>query len=409
MTITVHIPTALRRFTDGTETLECSAAALGELLDQLGERFPDLKQHLRDATGRVRPFLNIYVNEEDIRFLGGNDYRFQDGDEVMLVPSIAGGAPTAAVSVVVPATSANLGCAFDCAAFALNRYLKVRATPLEVPGFQVRYRGPNPDRVPEDETNLVVQAIRRAAVEAGREVGGASIEIHNEIPVSAGLGSSAAAVIAGLLLGARLCGVEHDAATVLRLAVELEGHPDNAAAAYHGGLVLSAIGDNSDDVLTLKTPVPPDWKIIAVVPDLALPTPQARAVLPERYSRADAVHNLQRTALLAASFFSGQYHLLPELFRDRFHQPYRSRLIPGLAGCLELRHPALLGVFLSGAGPTVLALVRCSGAAEIAAALSEEFRRRGVQSQTLSLQPENRGAEVLRADRTSERETKASR
>ena len=173
MTITVHIPTALRRFTDGTETLECSAAALGELLDQLGERFPDLKQHLRDATGRVRPFLNIYVNEEDIRFLGGNAYRFQDGDEVMLVPSIAGGAPTAAVSVVVPATSANLGCAFDCAAFALNRYLKVRATPLEVPGFQVRYRGPNPDRVPEAETTNDApppHCPRRTPDSAGNEV-----------------------------------------------------------------------------------------------------------------------------------------------------------------------------------------------------------------------------------------------
>ncbi len=121
MKITVAIPTAFHRFTSDAAMLQCSVATLSELLAHLEERFPGLKPHLRDDSGRLRPFINIYVNEEDIRFLGGNDYRFKDGDEVVLVPSIAGGSPDEAGPIIVPATSANLGCAFDCAALALDR------------------------------------------------------------------------------------------------------------------------------------------------------------------------------------------------------------------------------------------------------------------------------------------------
>lgn len=397
MKLTVQIPTAFRRFTAGAATLECSVATLPELLVHLEEHYPGLKPHLRDDSGRLRPFINIYVNEEDIRFLGGNDYRFQDGDEVMLVPSIAGGNLDTVGPIAVPATSANLGCAFDCAALALNRYLKARATRRESPGFRVVYRGPRPEGIPKDDSNLVVQGIRKLTAWAGMKESSATVEIESEIPVGVGFGSSAAAILAGILLGAGLCGIELDEATVLRLAVELEGHPDNVAAAYLGGLVVSATCPDSGAVLAVKTSVPLDLEFLAVVPALVLPTKQSREVLPENYSRADAVHNLQRAALLAATCFSGQFNLLPELFSDRLHQPYRSRLIPGLEACLGTRHPGLLGVFLSGAGSAVLAVVRHS-APEVAELIAREFRRHNLPTETLFLKAENCGVQerVLR-------------
>jgi len=392
MRIIVKIPTAFRRFTADATTLECFAATLSELLNQLEDRYPGLRPHLRDASGEVRPFLNVYVNEEDIRFLGGNNYRFKDGDEVMLVPSIAGGKPDDEVGpITVPATSANLGCAFDCAALALNLYLRARAVLREVPGFEVVYRGPRPECVPTDGSNLVVQGLRKLAACAGINDHGATIEIESEIPVGVGFGSSAAAVLAGILLGGGLYGFEPDADTVLRLATEMEGHPDNVAAAYHGGLVLAAKGDGRGEILTLKTRLPADLEFVAIVPELILSTEKARKVLPEQYTRSDVVHNLQRATLLAASCFSGQFDLVPEMFRDRLHQPYRSRLIPGLEACLKVRHPGLLGVFLSGAGSSVLAIVR-HGAAEVGELLAREFHRHDLPTQTLFLKAENRGA-----------------
>ncbi len=293
--------------------------------------------------------------------------------------------------VVVPATSANLGCAFDCAAIALNRYLRAWATPRDVVEYEVSYSGPGTDAVPRDESNLVVRALRGFAASVGAEERGASIEIQSEIPVGVGLGSSAAAILAGILLGARLYRVVPDAAAVLRLGVEIEGHPDNIAAAYLGGLVLSAACGPDGAVLTAKANVPETLEFVAVVPDLLMPTEKARAVLPHQYSRADAVHNLQRATLLAAACFSGRFDLVPELFCDRLHQPYRSRLIPGLEGCLAVRHPGLLGAFLSGAGSSVLAIVRHS-AGEIGELLAAEFGRCGLASQTLHLKSENRGA-----------------
>jgi homoserine kinase len=393
MNITVCIPTPLRRFTDGAEKVICSAATLTELFGDLEQRFPKLGLHLRDASGQIRSFLNVYVNEEDIRFLGGMNYVFQEGDEVLLVPSIAGGSPAGEVAVRVPATSANLGCAFDCAALALDLYLRASVTRTEAQGFSIEYQGPHAERVPTDETNLVVQGVRKLAAWAGREVRGGYLRIESEIPVGAGLGSSAAAIVAGLLMGARLCGVTPDVPTRLRLAVEIEGHPDNVAAAYHGGLVFAARTENPAQVLAYKTRVPSDLRFVAVIPDFALPTEKSRAVLPEYYSRHDAVHNLQRAALLAAVSFSGKHDLFPELFRDRLHQPYRSRLIPGLEECFEAQHAGLLGIFLSGAGPTVLAVARRS-ARDIGELLVEKFRQHGVSSRYLVLKAENRGAQV---------------
>lgn len=297
------------------------------------------------------------------------------------------------VTASAPASSANLGCAFDCAALALNLRLRASAILRTSAGFIVKYNGPNPERVPCDASNLVVAGIVKFAEARGASISGAEVEIESEIPVGVGLGSSAAAVVCGLLLGAALLSVEPDAAEILSLAAKLEGHPDNAAAACHGGLVFAAHDAESGRTLFARTTLPPGLSLLAVIPSTATFTREARAVLPRVYARADVVHNMQRASLLAAICFSGATGLEQELFRDRVHQPYRAPGVPGLAECLQVKHPDLLGVCVSGSGSAALAFVRGSEA-EIGLLLAKPFADRGAAPTVISLRVESRGARI---------------
>jgi homoserine kinase len=303
----------------------------------------------------------------------------------MTVPTIA---------VTVPATTANLGCAFDCAAIAVSLHLRVGAAPLGSKGadFAVSYRGPNAESIPLDASNLIVKSMHHYAARAGKPLPAAAVDIENEIPLGVGLGSSAAAIVAGITLGAALCGETLSPAETLRLALEIETHPDNLAAAVHGGMVVSGVSQ-SGEVLVLKTDVGPQLDFICVIPDVPLPTEKARSVLPAQYARQDVVANLQRTALLAAAFFSGK-DLQPEMFRDRLHQPYRAPLIPGIDHCLEYRHEGLAGVFLSGAGSAVMAIANHSPQ-HIADALVTQFRRSGTNARAMLLKADNRGVQMV--------------
>jgi homoserine kinase len=297
-----------------------------------------------------------------------------------------------AFSVVVPASSANVGCAFDCAAIALNLYLRASVTPI-ASGFEIAYRGPNDNEVPRTENNLILRAMQRAAAAKHAQLPSLRLDVQNDIPLGVGLGSSSAAIVAGILLGSVLCGGPLPLDQALGLAAEIEGHPDNVAAALHGGFVVAAAIGAAADVLVAKAAVSDNLHFVVVIPEIPLPTEKARAVLPGEYSRRDVVGNLQRTALLAASFFSGG-DLSPELFADRLHQPYRSALIPGIAECLAFRHRHLAGVFLSGAGSAVMAIARRS-VAEIGDALVGEFRRKGTDARVLLLKADNRGAQLV--------------
>jgi homoserine kinase len=293
--------------------------------------------------------------------------------------------------VSVPATSANLGGAFDCAALALDLHLEVEPAPLAKPGFEVVCGGPEGASIPRDSSNLVLRGINRVAAWSGTPVPGLRLQIRSEIPVGVGLGSSAAAIVAGLLIGLQFSPTRPDDATLIGLAAELEGHPDNVAAAYLGGLVVSAPTAALGPVLSRKAHIPSDLDFIVVIPELSLSTSEARAVVPDSFSREDAVHNLQRTALLVASAFSGEFDLHPELFADRWHQAQRAALLPGVTECLSVQHPDLLGVFLSGAGPSVLAVSRQSAWA-IADVLLGRFRSRGVGARAVVLKSDNAGA-----------------
>ena len=182
------------------------------------------------------------------------------------------------------------------------------------------------------------------------------IAVQNEIPVAGGLGSSAAATVAGIALGFAVTGrpIAKDAA--LRYATEMEGHPDNVAAALLGGLVVT-LTRSDGTVVAVRKRWPKVIRLIVVTPNVTLETKKSRAVLPQSVSRADAVHNLQRAALFVAALEDRRYELLWDAMQDRLHQTARQALIPGLADALALpRMPGLLGVALSGAGPSVIAL-----------------------------------------------------
>jgi len=296
--------------------------------------------------------------------------------------------------VVVPASSANLGCAFDCAGLALKLYLNALFIPFKAPDLILEYQGSSAPVVPAGDSNLIHKAMRFAAtaLDTGPPTG--RLLVESEIPVGAGLGSSAAAVVAGLLLGSRYAGRKVNDETLLRWAEDLEGHIDNAAAAYHGGLVFS-LSHNVDRIVCQKSSFPKDIRLLVVTPQATVISREARKALPHSYAAADVFHTLQRGALLAATCFSGRFDLFPELFDDRLHQPYRQRLVPGMERCLKLRMEGLLGCAISGSGSSVIAFTG-SNHQKIGEALQQAFAREGLQSECLLTAVDNDGAWVSR-------------
>lgn len=292
------------------------------------------------------------------------------------------------ITIRVPATSANLGCAFDSAALALALFLDLHLAPRADGAVRVRYQGVNPERIPADDSNLIVRVIQET-LDLWHQHRGFDLEINNQIPVGVGLGSSAAAIVGALAAVRWLADMPLSNQELVTMASRREGHPDNVAAAWHGGFTVSI--DAPRGVLAYSYPVPDTVQLVLVVPDYALPTEKARQVLPSEYSRGDAIHNLQRAVVMAAHLASGKPELHREFFHDRWHQPYRAPLVPGLTGVLALDHPDLLGICLSGAGPSILAFVRSS-----AGAIGDEIRQallaEGVHSEVRSLATDNLGA-----------------
>jgi homoserine kinase len=241
----------------------------------------------------------------------------------------------------VPASSANLGPGFDTLGMALGIYLECSYEPSE--RLEIAVTGRDALSIAADETNLIWRTI------ASYNPSPVRLEIRNDIPLGKGLGSSAAALTAGIAIGNPAWPRER----VMNECSRLEGHPDNAAACALGGIVASATTrDGATEAVSLRLPA--GVAIALIVPDFALPTSQARAALPECYTRADAVFNLQRTALLVAALASGSTRALSVALDDALHQPYRACLVPGLSEILALRAPGLIGCALSGAGPSVL-------------------------------------------------------
>jgi homoserine kinase len=290
--------------------------------------------------------------------------------------------------VRVPATSANLGPGFDALGLALALYNEVVAE--EGQGVTVRIEGEGADRLPRDASNVVARGVRLAVETAGRPFKGCALACVNRIPAARGLGSSAAAWVGGLLAGNALAGGSLSKETLLALAARAEGHPDNVAAAIFGGLTVSC--GTPEGVVAVVLPVPANLTWVVLVPDVTSSTAQARALLPASVPRADAVFNVQRVALLLASLQTSDPAPLVTALDDRLHQPYRLKLFPWLpAVAAAAREAGALGCVLSGAGPSLLAVVAGDGGA-VARAMESALRKVGVSGSARALAVDAEGA-----------------
>ena len=290
----------------------------------------------------------------------------------------------ATVRVSVPATSANLGPGFDCLGLALSLRNRVEVSPAS--RSHVIIHGEGAGLLPESEDNLVRWAMQHLASYTGKALPPVQVVQHNAIPVGSGLGSSAAAVVAGLLAGNELLGASLPLPLLVALATELEGHGDNVAAALYGELALVA----GDEVISL--PVAP-LQAVVVLPTVALSTRAARAALPASVPHADAVFNLGQLGLLLQALAQGDHAMLARAMVDRLHQPYRIRLIPGMETALAAAQAAGAAACLSGAGPSLIAFAP-SGHEALARAISAAFAQAGLFSRTWILASDSRGAEV---------------
>jgi homoserine kinase len=301
------------------------------------------------------------------------------------------------ISVRVPGSTSNLGPGFDCFGLALNLYLNVRATvvPDSPEPCRVTTTGAQENEaLPHDSANLIYRALRFVADREQLSLPSIELQVHNEIPLASGLGSSGAAIVAGMKLATLISGRDIPDQSIQNYGTEFEGHPDNVAAALFGGFLVSSVREDGK-VVSARFEWPSKIRVVVVSPHTQLTTHVARAALPQTVTRADAVHNLQRTALFTAALAQQRYELLREAMRDRLHQPQRESLVPGLAEALALpQTPGLLGIALSGAGPSILALVDDNDR-EIGAQIESCFRAHQIESTLRTLDVDNDGCRVI--------------
>ena len=283
--------------------------------------------------------------------------------------------PDPIADFVVPGSTSNLGPGFDTLSVAVDLHLRVRVLEILNGGsgrLQIEYTGDRPAG-----ENRIETAFRGAANRWGVPDTGLRVHVASNIPMTAGLGSSAAATLAGLRLYEMAAGRTLSEDELLSNATELEGHPDNAAAALLGGMVVSCIQEDGR-VIARSWPWPDAIRFVVATPDATLATKEARRVLPSQIPLRDAVANLQRAVLLVRALETGRYDDLREALKDRWHQPARASLVPGLKEALAIEHPAVLGVCLSGAGPSILALAAPGRVAEAASVLAHVYERLGI-------------------------------
>lgn len=295
------------------------------------------------------------------------------------------------ITVTVPATSANLGPGFDCLGLALALYNEVTFTTTGG-GLDITVAGEGAGKIPAGADNLIIRAAERVFAKTGGRPAGLRVHQQNNIPVGSGLGSSAAATLAGILGANALVDGRLGQNGILQLATEMEGgHADNVAPALLGGLVLV----NQEKGRFLLDPIAlPNIRVVIVLPDFDLTTAVARAALPERVPLADAVFNASRTALLVRALQAADYAKIGVAMQDRLHQPYRLPLIPGMAAAFAAaRKAGAAGVALSGAGPSLIAFAAARHE-QIAAAAVAAFGDAGLVARSWLLSPDRQGSLV---------------
>jgi homoserine kinase len=277
----------------------------------------------------------------------------------------------------VPAGTSNLGAGFDTLGLALEIYLRVRIEPASK--TEIVALGVDSAEIPTTSDNLILRVANRVAALRNRELPPFRITIANEIPLMRGLGSSAAAIIAGITCYELAMQETLTEREIFKYAFEFETHPDNLSPALRGGLVAACQSSDSE-VFIANLSVAPGVKSVIVVPEFEVSTQKARSVLPQSYTRKDAVYNIQRSALIVGALTTGNWPLLQEAMNDRVHQPYRASLIPGFEEILALRMPGMFGLALSGAGPTIFALADPAKADAVGWEITGVFEKHGVKA-----------------------------
>ena len=306
------------------------------------------------------------------------------------------------VSVKVPATTANLGPGFDCLGLALPIFntITVEETIMPGTGIEINIIDETNEQdiisIPTDENNIVYKAIELLYNSIGQTPSELKITIKTQIPIARGLGSSAAVIVGGLIAANELLGRPADEAALLSIATEIENHPDNITPAVVGGFVVSSLEEDGS-VIYSKMNWPKDWNITVCIPDYELSTSIARSVLPSEVPIKDAIFNLKHVGMLVQAVNTHDEKLMKAALNDRLHQQYREKLIPGLREIKEaLKHEEnVMGVVISGAGPSVLVISYGNNLNKIRETVSNVWSDLNVKSKILTLQVEEEGAVVI--------------
>lgn len=309
------------------------------------------------------------------------------------------------ISVKVPATTANIGPGFDCLGMALPIYntITIEETVLPGTGVEINVLADENvgeeftlEHIPMDENSIIYKAVELLYNSIGQTPSELKINIHSQIPIARGLGSSASVIVGGLIAANELLGRPADEAALLSIATEVEGHPDNITPAIVGGLVISAKEDDGS-IVYRKLDWPEEWVLTVCIPEYELATDISRSVLPAEVPMKDAVYNAQRMAMFVEAVHTKDAELMKLALRDKLHQPYRMKLVPGLEKIMQnLKHEEnVLGCVLSGAGPSILIISLKNDLERIRAMVKDIWNDLNLKAEVLTLPVEKNGAQIL--------------
>ncbi|MBN1622660.1 MAG: homoserine kinase [Endomicrobiales bacterium] len=300
--------------------------------------------------------------------------------------------------VKIPATISNLGPGFDCYGAALSLYneIDIIAGKKKKASFKIDIEGEGEDKLPRNENNIVWKAIKRVLDIYGKRksFNNFYLKIVNSIPIASGLGSSAAARLGGILAAYGIIGRRINFDEILPLAVKMEGHPDNAVPALAGGLCISILNKKGIKYIKLN---PPKMKVVLCVPYFEVSTEKARKILPKKVLLQDAVFNISHSAIILAAIIKKNYEMLGMGMKDKLHQPYRKKLVPGLERVISSAEKAgAYGSSLSGAGPSVLSFCPINKAEKVGKSMMQTWKKMRINSRYFILDFDSQGAKIFK-------------
>lgn len=296
------------------------------------------------------------------------------------------------IHIKIPATSANMGPGFDSIGLAVSLYNHIWVEEL-AEGLQIEVKREQPIPIPTDETNLIYQTMQYFFEKKGLPMPGVHLVQEDDIPMVRGLGSSAACIVGGLFAANALAGNPCSRDELAQMAAQLEGHPDNSNPAIFGSMVVGAL--NEKEMKYVRLELPEDLVFAIMVPDFPVSTEKSRAVLPDSYSRGDVVFNASRAALLVASMLTGKYENFDMVMEDRVHQPYRAALIPNMEAIFaHAKEYGAAASYLSGAGSTLMAMVKRENVAEFEKKMAAYLKTLPHNWELTILEPDRKGVQI---------------